>query len=67
MEEKQNLEEEVHSQIIIVDWDGPNDPSNPKNWSFRRKWAATFVVSAFTFINPVSSSMHSQRYPASAP
>lgn len=30
---------------------------NPKNWSSGRKWAATFVVSSFTFISPVSSSM----------
>lgn len=41
----------------LVTWDGPNDPENPKNWSLGRKWAATFVVSSFTFISPVSSSM----------
>ncbi|KAJ3994602.1 MFS polyamine transporter [Lentinula boryana] len=44
-------------RTIVVDWEGPNDPQNPKNWSFRRKWAATVIVSAFTFISPVSSSM----------
>ena len=32
-------------------------PSFLCSWSFRRKWAATFVVSSFTFISPVSSSM----------
>ncbi|KAF2432079.1 MFS general substrate transporter [Tothia fuscella] len=41
----------------LVMWDGPDDPTNPKNWSMGRKWAATFVVSSFTFISPVSSSM----------
>ncbi|MCJ1337730.1 hypothetical protein MMC09_003013 [Bachmanniomyces sp. S44760] len=41
----------------LVTWDGPDDPMNPKNWSRRHKWAATFVVSSFTFISPVSSSM----------
>lgn len=41
----------------LVTWDGPDDPKNPKNWSYGRKWAATFVVSSFTFISPVSSSM----------
>ena len=40
-----------------VTWSGHDDPENPKNWSNRRKWAATFVVSSFTFISPVSSSM----------
>ncbi|KAF8498757.1 MFS polyamine transporter [Russula emetica] len=43
--------------ILTVDWDGPNDPENPRNWSFSRKWRAILIVSAFTFISPVSSSM----------
>ncbi|KAJ7250067.1 MFS polyamine transporter [Mycena haematopus] len=42
---------------IVVDWEGPNDPLNPKNWPRRKKWAATLVVSSFTLISPVSSSM----------
>ncbi|KAF8876578.1 MFS polyamine transporter [Infundibulicybe gibba] len=46
-----------NSDDIIVDWDGPEDPQNPKNWSYQRKWAATLVVSSFTFISPISSSM----------
>jgi hypothetical protein len=41
----------------LVGWNGPDDPENPKNWKMGRKWAATFVVSSFTFISPVSSSM----------
>ena len=41
----------------LVTWEGPDDPLNPKNWSMRQKWAATFVVSVFTLISPVSSSM----------
>ena len=40
-----------------VTWKSPDDPENPKNWSRKRKWAATVVVSSFTFISPVSSSM----------
>jgi hypothetical protein len=27
----------------LVAWDGPDDPKNPKNWSNRRKWAATLT------------------------
>ena len=27
------------------------------SWSFRKKWGATVIVSAFTFISPVSSTM----------
>lgn len=41
----------------LVTWDSDHDPANPRNWSFKRKWAAVFVVSGFTFISPVSSSM----------
>ncbi|GME41685.1 mfs multidrug transporter [Neofusicoccum parvum] len=40
-----------------VTWDGPNDPSNPKNWSQPQKWAATIIVSSFAFVSPLSSSM----------
>lgn len=35
---------------IIVDWDGPDDPANPVNWSPGLKWANVVVVSAITFI-----------------
>ena len=27
----------------LVTWDGPDDKQNPKNWSTKRKWAATIV------------------------
>ncbi|KAF4605923.1 hypothetical protein EYR40_004715 [Pleurotus pulmonarius] len=55
--EKEDSESSSKSGVLIVDWDGPDDPQNPKNWSYRKKWAATLVVSSFTFISPVSSSM----------
>lgn len=47
----------VDEKLLIVDWDGPDDPENPKNWTYNRKWAATAITSAFTFVSPVSSSM----------
>ncbi|KAG0708662.1 MFS polyamine transporter [Suillus ampliporus] len=46
-----------NTDVLLVDWDGPNDPFNPKNWSYKRKWAASAIVSLFTFISPVSSSI----------
>ncbi|KAF7791140.1 hypothetical protein EIP86_002151 [Pleurotus ostreatoroseus] len=52
-----HVDAEASDNVLIVDWDGPDDPQNPKNWSFKRKWAATAIVSAFTFISPISSSM----------
>ena len=41
----------------LVSWDGPQDPENPPNWSWQRKWVATILVSCFTFISPFSSTM----------
>jgi len=41
----------------LVTWDSPTDPANPKNWTTKKKWLATVVVSSFTFVSPVSSSM----------
>lgn len=34
-----------------------DDPGNPKTWKYSRKWAAVFVVSTFTLISPISSTM----------
>jgi hypothetical protein len=34
----------------IVSWDGLDDPENPQNWPFKRKFAAVAIVSAITFI-----------------
>lgn len=33
-----------------VEWDGPDDPENPQNWSQKRKWAIT-VLASFLTIN----------------
>lgn len=75
-------EKEVTSpqtDVILVSWDGPNDPGNPRkfvivpsfyqylhfpsSWSRSKKWAATIVVSAYTFISPIASSMMSPAVP----
>ncbi|TCD61996.1 hypothetical protein EIP91_007636 [Steccherinum ochraceum] len=50
-------QEKGNVDVLVVDWDGPDDPANPKNWTFKRKWVVTAIVSCFTFISPVSSSM----------
>ncbi|XPT03485.1 hypothetical protein M3J09_012577 [Ascochyta lentis] len=53
----QDLESPQSGNFNVVDWNGLDDPENPKNWSPIRKWTALFVVSAFAFISPMSSSM----------
>jgi hypothetical protein len=45
------------SNQYLISWDSDDDPANPKNWSDSRKWIETIIVSLFTFIAPVSSSM----------
>ncbi|EPT02765.1 hypothetical protein FOMPIDRAFT_1022680 [Fomitopsis schrenkii] len=37
------------------DW--AHDPANPRNWKTSRKWAMTAIVSLYTFITPLASSM----------
>jgi len=28
----------------FVTWDGPDDPENPKNWSYAYKWWITIII-----------------------
>ena len=37
----------------IVDWDGPDDPKNPVNWSENLKWANVAVIASITFLTQV--------------
>ncbi|KAJ7756796.1 multidrug resistance protein 4 [Mycena maculata] len=37
------------------DW--RDDPENPRNWSLRKKWVTTAIVSLYTFVPPLSSSI----------
>ncbi|CEH14106.1 Synaptic vesicle transporter SVOP and related transporters (major facilitator superfamily) [Ceraceosorus bombacis] len=39
--EKQKEEEDEENR---VDWDGPDDPANPQNWSLRKKWWLSGLV-----------------------
>lgn len=42
--------------IAQIDWDGPEDPENPKHWSFMRKWIAVTLVSLISFTTTAASS-----------
>ncbi|KAH8655268.1 synaptic vesicle transporter [Xylariales sp. PMI_506] len=41
----------------LVTWEGPDDSTNPRNWTNQRKWIVTTAASGFSFISPLSSSM----------
>lgn len=43
----------------LVDWDGPEDPENPRNFSRLRKWVITVTMSSMTMWVTFSSSVFS--------
>ncbi|KAJ5900686.1 Citrinin biosynthesis cluster MFS transporter mrr1 [Penicillium subrubescens] len=43
----------------LVEWDGPDDPENPQNFSRRRKWIITVVMSSMTMWITFASSVFS--------
>ena len=48
---------EIANVYLKVTWESPDDPTNPKNWTYRRKWTVTLVVGTYTFISTVSTSI----------
>ncbi|KAH9898224.1 MFS polyamine transporter [Cubamyces lactineus] len=50
-------DEAQDDDVIVVGWDGPDDPANPRNWPLKRKWTVALTVSSYTFISPIASSM----------
>ncbi|KAK0608987.1 Efflux pump vrtL, partial [Lasiodiplodia hormozganensis] len=51
------VDREEEDDPNIVTWEDDEDPMNPLNWSKGKKWTAILLVSSFTFISPVSSTM----------
>jgi hypothetical protein len=47
---------EIVSDVVAqekVDWDGPDDPENPMNWTQRKKMQQLVLMAANTFITYV--------------
>lgn len=34
----------------VVDWDGTDDATNPRNWPNRKRWAHIILVSIFALV-----------------
>lgn len=47
----------------IVSWDGPDDPANPVNFSASLKWGNIAVLSMFSTLTPLASSMFAPGVP----
>ncbi|KAF3400339.1 hypothetical protein DPV78_005579 [Talaromyces pinophilus] len=44
----------------LVEWEGPDDPENPQNFSYARKWTITMFLSSLTIWVTFSTSVFSQ-------
>jgi hypothetical protein len=44
------FDEPVDNDPNIVNWDGPDDPANPQNWSIKKKTITVMIVSSVTFV-----------------
>ncbi|KAH8917397.1 MFS general substrate transporter [Atractiella rhizophila] len=55
---EKNYRDEVDEKVdpFLVDWDGEDDPANPRNWSRSRKWAISAVGIGFCGIVSISVS-----------
>jgi hypothetical protein len=36
---------ENEPELNVVTWDGPDDPTNPRNWSVKYRWFVTVLIS----------------------
>jgi hypothetical protein len=43
----------------LIEWDGPDDPGNPMNWSRTKKWITTIMLGLMTFCVTFASSVFS--------
>lgn len=43
----------------LIEWDGPDDPGNPMNWSTGKKWTVTIALGFLTFVITFASSVFS--------
>ncbi|KZM22558.1 transmembrane transport [Ascochyta rabiei] len=55
--------EGVEEDPNVIDFDGPDDPQNPMNWKFCKKWGMVLLISAITFLTPLASSMFAPGVP----
>jgi hypothetical protein len=47
----------------VIDWNGPDDPQNPRNWSRNAKLLNCIIIILLTFLTPLGSSMFAPGVP----
>ena len=54
-DEKQiGVPQDKQPPTTLTDWDGPDDPDNPRNWTFGKKLYATAVPALYAFVVSVT-------------
>ncbi|KAF2437492.1 multidrug resistance protein-like protein [Karstenula rhodostoma CBS 690.94] len=53
-----NAEPKQEQSVNLVEWDGPDDPSNPQNWPMKDKVLVTSLIGLYTFAVYVGSSIY---------
>ncbi|KAF7327899.1 Benomyl methotrexate resistance protein [Mycena kentingensis (nom. inval.)] len=47
----------------LVEWDGPSDPENPRNWTFKKRAFTAFCISLLTFSIYIGSAIYTPSIP----
>ncbi|KAL4974567.1 major facilitator superfamily domain-containing protein [Aspergillus desertorum] len=55
--EKGSLEDSALSETAVVDWDGDDDPANPRNWPKAKGWAHVVIISVLALITNMAPTM----------
>ncbi|KAI5477573.1 MFS transporter, DHA1 family, multidrug resistance protein [Pseudohyphozyma bogoriensis] len=55
--------DEVEVYRWLVDWDGPNDPDNPRNWSFKKRVTVSCLIGLLTFSVYIGSAIYTSSIP----
>ncbi|KAH8817258.1 major facilitator superfamily domain-containing protein [Xylogone sp. PMI_703] len=53
------VEQPPPSDPNLVEWDGPDDPGNPLNWSYGKRWLMTIILALNTWMVTFASSVTS--------
>jgi len=52
------VDQEKGKDHHVVDWDGPDDPQNPRNWSRAKRFFVTFEICFLTFSVYIGSAIY---------
>lgn len=54
----QEIESQSKKSKTVIEWYSPTDPSNPQNWTFRKRNFVCFVICIYTFTIYAASSIY---------